>query len=216
MIITYHGGECVRLQFGDITIAMGPIAKESSLKTTRFGADIALISLNHEDMNGAEAVSLGEKKPFVIFGPGEYEIKGIFIKGFLSASRYAGKKPADQDRINTIYQVSLEGMNILYLGALNVKELPREANEVIDNVDVLFTPIGGDGVLSPVEAYKLSVALEPKLIIPIHYAGLGLPNALQIFLKEGGVPNLKPQEKLTIRKKDLDGKEGEIAVLLAP
>ena len=41
MVITYLGGECVKMQFGDMVIAFNPPAKDSALKSPRFGADIA-------------------------------------------------------------------------------------------------------------------------------------------------------------------------------
>ena len=91
MIITYLGGEFVKVQFGDTTIAFNPISKESKLPTAKFGANIVLSSLNHPDMNGAEQVSFGDKQAFAIKGPGEYEVKGIFIKGFASSSGYDGE-----------------------------------------------------------------------------------------------------------------------------
>ena len=69
MIITYLGGEFMRVQFGDTVLAFNPPSRESKLKPTRFGADIALISLNHSDMNGVETVTHGDRKPFVISGP---------------------------------------------------------------------------------------------------------------------------------------------------
>ncbi|MEK7556865.1 MAG: MBL fold metallo-hydrolase, partial [Patescibacteria group bacterium] len=73
MVITYHGLESFKVQFGDTVLAFNPVSKDSKLKTAKFGADIALISMHHEDMNGAEQVSFGEKKAFVVEGPGEYE-----------------------------------------------------------------------------------------------------------------------------------------------
>src|SRR3989344_3266817 len=159
MIITYLGGEFVKVQFGDTVVAFNPVSKDSSLKTSKFGADVVLSSINHEDMNGVDQISFGEKKPFVITGPGEYETKGIFIKGLPSESGYGGEK-----RINTVYTLSLEGMNICFLGALNTPELPKETDEAIDEVDILFVPIGGDGVLDSAKAYKLAVSIEPKII----------------------------------------------------
>jgi hypothetical protein len=86
MVITYLGADFFKVQFGDITIAVNPISKESKLKQARFGADIALVSANHPDLNGVDMVSHGDKKPFVISGPGEYEIKGVFIKGLPSTA----------------------------------------------------------------------------------------------------------------------------------
>ncbi len=58
MIITNLGIESFKVQFGDTTIAFNPISKESKFKSTRFFADIALVSLNHPDMNGSENLSL--------------------------------------------------------------------------------------------------------------------------------------------------------------
>ena len=90
MIITYYGGEFFKVQFGDTTLAFNPISKDSKLKSSRFGADIVLSTTYHSDFNGVEQVSHGDKKPFVISGPGEYEVKEVFIKGLPSESKYGG------------------------------------------------------------------------------------------------------------------------------
>lgn len=207
MIINFLGGEFVKIQFGDTILAFNPISKDSSLKTSKFGADIVLSSINHADMNGVDQVTFGDKKPFHISGPGEYEVRGVFIKGFASESGYGGEK-----RINTIYSVALEGMNICFLGALSSGELPKDADEAIDGVDILFVPVGGEGVLEPAKAYKLAVSMEPKIIIPIHYGDVGGKDALKVFLKEAG-ESPKPETKLTLKKKDLDGKDADVVVL---
>lgn len=195
----------MKVQFGDITIAVNPISKDSKLKTSKFGADIALVSVNHPDLAGTDQVSFGEKSAFAITGPGEYEIKNVFIKGFKSESKYGG-----EERLNTIYTVNLENMNLCFLGALSSKELPSEVAEGIDDIDILFVPIGVDGVLAPADAAKLAVKLEPKLIIPLYF---GNTTALKAFLKEEGEENQKPVDKLTIKKKDLEGKDADVVVL---
>ena len=207
MIITYFGAEFFKVQFGDTTLAFNPISKESKLKSSRFGADIVLSTAYHEDFNGVDQVSHGDKTPFVISGPGEYEVKEVFIKGLPSESKYGGK-----DLINTIYTVSLENMNICFLGAINTPELKNETIEALDEIDILFVPIGGEGVLDPVKAYKLAISLEPKIIIPMHFGDIGVRDALKVFLKEAG-ENPKAETKLTLKKKDLEGKEGDIMLL---
>lgn len=208
MIITYQGLEFFKVQFGDTILAFNPISKDSKIKSSRFGADIALISLNDKDMNGADVLSYAEREPFVISGPGEYETKDVFIKGFQSKSNYGG-----QERFNTIYHVVLEGMNLCFLGATSDKVLSHEANEGIEAVDILFVPIGGDGVLDPDEAAKLATTMEPKIIIPMHYDTPSAKTALNTFLKEYGTEKISPIDKLTIKKKDLEGKDGEVVVL---
>jgi L-ascorbate metabolism protein UlaG (beta-lactamase superfamily) len=208
MIITYHGVDFFKVSFGDTTIAVNPISKDSKLKSTRFGSDITLVSLNSPEHNGADVTSRGEKESFLIDGPGEYEVSGVFIKGILSKSNYGG-----EERINTIYTVALEGMNLCFMGPLGDAQLSPEAKEVIDGTDILFVPIGGNGVLDPAAAHKLSVQFEAKLIIPSHFGDVGEDGALKKFLKEAGEESVKPIDKLTIKKKDLDGKEGDVVVL---
>lgn len=208
MIITYHGVDFLKVSFGDTTIAINPISKDSKLKGTRFGSDITLVSLNSPEHNGSDVTSRGDKESFLINGPGEYEVSGVFIKGILSKSSYGS-----EERINTIYTVALEGMNLCFMGALGDANLSPEAKEIIDGTDILFVPIGGDGVLDAAAAHKLSVQFESKLIIPTHYGEVGEAGALKKFLKEAGEENVKPIDKLTIKKKDLDGKEGDVIVL---
>lgn len=207
MVITHHGGEFFKITFGDTTIAFNPISKDSKLKATKFGADIALISLNHPDLNGAGQVAHGDREPFVISGPGEYEIRDIFIKGFASKSEYGG-----EEQINTIYSVTLEGMTILFLGALSDKQLPQAVKAGIDEVNILFVPVGGKGVLGADDAHDVAVALEPNIVIPMHADDVGEKGALDAFLKEEGA-KVAPVEKLTLKKKDLEGKSGEVVVL---
>ncbi len=33
--------------------------------------------INHEDFNGVENAAFGEREPFIIYGPGEYEVKEV-------------------------------------------------------------------------------------------------------------------------------------------
>ena len=210
MIITYHGVDFFKIQFGNTVIAVNPISKDSKFKSTRFGSDITLISLNSSEHNGSDITSRGEKESFLINSPGEYEISEVFIKGFLSKSNYP-----NSEHINTIYTVSLEGMNLCFLGAISENQIPAKIKEEIDTIDILFLPIGGNGVLDPASAHKLSVQFEPKLIIPSHFGDIGNPNALKNFLKESGSEGVKPTDKLTIKRKDLDGMEDEIRILEA-
>lgn len=203
MVITYQGGECFKVTQGDLTLAFNPPSKDSKLKTVKFGSDIVLVSQNHPDFNGVENTSYGEREPFVIMGPGEYEVKGIAVRGFGAESTYGG------EHRNTIYSVMLEGTNLCFLGAQGSATLPSAAKAELDDIDILFVPVGGGGVLETAEAYKLAVSLEPKAIVPMHYNDA----SLKAFLKEAGAEGVKPIEKLTVKKKDLDGKEAEIIVL---
>lgn len=204
MVISYLGGECFKVTLGDLTLAINPPGKGSKLASAKFGADLALVSLDHEDFNGTENASFGERQPFVIAGPGEYEVKGVAVRGFGAPTTYA-----KQETINTIYSVSLENINLCFLGALGLPELPAAAKAELDEVDILFVPVGGGDVLDHAAAYKLAVQLGPKVVIPMHYDA----GSLKAFLKEAGAEGTKAEEKLTVKKKDLEGKEGAVVVL---
>jgi L-ascorbate metabolism protein UlaG (beta-lactamase superfamily) len=211
MVITHHGGQCFKVTFGDLTLAFDPVSKGATLPAVKFGADIALISRNHPDMNGVEEVTYGERQPFVINGPGEYERAGVTVRGFLTESKYGLQKGADK-AVNTMYSVELEDMNLVFLGALSDTSLPADARESIDEIDILFVPVGSDGVLSPAKAHELAVSLEPHIIIPMHWNGMGAAKSLDAFLKEEGGKGEKV-EKLTIKKKDALTKDGAIIVV---
>ena len=121
MILTFHDGFCVRASAGDTTIVFGPVSKSSkNFKPTNFGADVAFVSFNHPDMNGIEEAGRGDKQPFFVTGPGEYEIKDIATFGFASKSKYGG-----EERTNTIYSVNFDGLTVMYAGAVGTTELPK-------------------------------------------------------------------------------------------
>ena len=210
MIITYYGKQFFKIQRGEMVLAFNPVSKSSkSGISAHFGADIALVTTNHPDYNGLEQLSHGERTPFAITGPGDYEIKGIFIKGVSSDALITGKK-----YINTVYIFSVDNINIVFLGALSDAGFSKEAREAINNPDILFGPIGGKeggGVLDARSAAKLASSLEPKLIIPMDYDS----SSLKAFLKESGEEKAEVVEKLTLKLKDLENKEGEVVVLSA-
>lgn len=202
MIISYQGLSAFKISQGDLTIALNPISKDSKAgKPVKFGADITLISTNHPDANGREQTSFGSKESFVIEGPGEYEVKGVFIKGFLTEGP-AGK-------LNTVYTLNFEGMNLCFLGLLANQELPAKVLETIENVDILFAPAGLLETIEPAKSYKLAVSLEPALIIPMLFDKTSLAQ----LAKEGGEDKLSPLDKLVVKKKDLEGKKTEIVLL---
>lgn len=208
MIITYDGVESVKISHGDFTIALNPISKESKFKLANFGSDVVLITANHPDLNGADTATRQGKEPFVVKGPGEYEVRGMFVRGWASKTVYGG-----QERINTVYTFELDGIKVLYLGAISDKDLDSKAKEEIGDTDIVIVPIGGDDVLNSEEAYKIASKREAKIIIPIHFGVVGQKDALEKFLKEADSKDVKPVDKLTIKKKDLIGKEGEVVVL---
>jgi Beta-lactamase superfamily domain len=204
MVISYHGGQCFKVSFGDTTLAFNPISKKSKLESTKFGSDVAFVSLWHDDFNGIEQVTHGSKEPIVVDGPGEYEMGSVTARGFGVKTTYDKK-----ETYNTIYQVQMEDMNLLFLGALGDLDIDSKILSELSDIDILFVPIGGGDVLSVPQASKLAVKLEAKLIIPMHYDAA----TLKLFLKEEGEESLKPVDKLTIKRKEVSAMQGDIVVI---
>lgn len=203
MIITYFGKQFFKIQQGEMVLAFNPVSKASkSGVSAKFGADIALVTTNHPDYSGVDQLTHGERVPFLVNGPGDYEVKEIFIKGVLSEALLDDKK-----YINTIYSFAVDGINIAFLGALNDTEISKETREAINEPDILFVPVGGK--LGVKDVAKLASSLEPKMIIPMDYDD----TTLKSFLKEMGEEKAEVVDKLTLKRKDLEGKEGEVVVL---
>ena len=205
MIVTFFGKQFFKVQHGDTVLAFNPISKDSKAnKGSRFGSLIAFSTTNHPDYNGFEMVSHGDTVPFEVKGPGDYEIKDIFIKGIQTFTKLSDKK-----YINTIYTLSLDNISLCFLGCTANDSVTTEVRGNIESPDILFVPIGNDELMTPGEAYKLAVSLEPKIIIPMDYDD----KSLKAFLKEGGQDKVVSIDKLTIKSKELAGREGEIVVL---
>ena len=199
MVITYYGAGCFKVQSGETVLAFNPPSKESEFKSPRFASDIVLVSSNHKDYNGWENIPGKAEggKPFVANGQGEYEISGIYIKGIGSNGHG-----------NTVYTLTLEDISICHLGALS-KEMDPSLKEAVGEVDILFIPIGGGELLDPQKAAGAAIHLEAKIVIPMNYN----ESQLKQFIKEFGADKTESLEKLTIKKKDLVEKKGEVVVL---
>lgn len=199
MVITRAGGYCFKLSAGATTVAVNPPSSKSAFKVAKFGADIVLISKPDDpDWNGAETAAHGDKEPFIVQGPGAYEIGDVVVEGY-----------ATDDNKNTLYTVMMDGMTVLVLGAITSAKLPPEAREALDDVEVIIVPVG-EGTLDAKEAHELVTALEPNLVIPFQ---VGKGDNLKQFLKAEGATDVKPVDKLTFRTKEVEAMDGEVMLL---
>src|SRR3989344_3132828 len=185
MIISYHGGECFKISQGDLSLVLNPQSKMSADITLRPIRPIRPIRHTQgrpEELEGRQAQGkpeVSEKAGFVIEGPGEYEVKEVFVKGFMDKS----------------FLITFEGIKLCFIST----EINQE-HEELEDIDILFLPVN---------AYKSAVALEPRVMIPMNYD----KSSLIQFLKEAGEKDVSPLDKFVVKKKDLEGKEGEIVVL---
>ncbi|MDD5043860.1 MAG: MBL fold metallo-hydrolase [Patescibacteria group bacterium] len=206
MHISWLGQGCFKIQSGETVLVIDPYNKDIGLKPPRAKADIVVMS--DPDSNGLESIS-GEY--FLINGPGEYEIKGIFVYG-IALDAVEGQKEA---RRTTIYRIESEGITIAHLDSLN-KSLNDKELERLENIDVLIVPVGGGKVLDAKKAVEIINQIEPSVVIPMQYKIPQLKlnlDSVEKFLKEMNALKVQPLGKYTLKKKDLPPDRTEVVVL---
>lgn len=231
MNIIWHGQSYFEIvatpaKNNQIKIAIDPFSEEIGLKMPKLEAGIVLLTHDRHSYNSIKAIS---GNPFLISGPGEYEIKNIFIQGIPSsvteisshllprpASRHSATGNKKEESENTIYTIEAEDLKLCHLGDLDQKELTEEQVEKIGDIDVLMVPVGGISTISAKEALRIMAQVEPKVTIPMHYALPKLKvklDGLDKFLKPLGIKSIISESKLSLKKKDISSEEAKIVVL---
>lgn len=211
MVINWYGQSCFKIITNTLTIVTDPFAKNIGLRPPAFAADIVCVSHQHEDHNNISAIG-GE--PFIVDGPGEYEIKGISILGVES---FHDQKQGQERGLNTIYLIESEEIRLCHLGDFGQEKLSDEQLEALGGVDILFVPVGGKTTIDASTAAALVNQLEPKLVVPMHYKLPDLKVELDSadkFLKELGAPSKELVDKITVKKKLLP--ESTEVVMMKP
>jgi len=215
MNITWKGQSCFQItssqgKDGHVNIVIDPFDEETGLRVPKLEADLLLVTHQHKDHNNVKAVS-GD--PFLVEGPGEYEVKEVSIQGIQS---FHDSSQGKERGSNTIYVMETEDIRICHLGDLGQKELTPEQVEQIGDIDILMIPVGGNFTIESKEAVKIMSQIEPSIIIPMHYSLPKLKmklDGLDKFLKTMGVKKLDTLPKLSIKKKDISPEEAKIVVL---
>ncbi len=213
MVIQWYGQACFKVTSGELVIVIDPFAKEIGLTPPRFRADVSLITHGHFDHANTDAPT-GE--PFLISGPGEYETKGVYVRGIETFHDKSGGK---ERGMNTVYVLELEGLRLVHLGDFGEGEMRDETLEKIGDADILFIPVGGVYTIDGKEAARVVKQIEPRCVIPMHYKIPGLSVKLdgpEVFLKEMGTGKAEAQEKFTVKKKDLGEERKTEVVVLKP
>jgi len=196
MILYYLGHSCFKLKGRETVVITDPYDKSVFGKLMpKTKADIVTVSHSHHDHCAVDRV---DGSPFIINGPGEYEIKGVDIMGIASTHGPERGK-------NTIYIYTIDDLKFCHLGDLGEKLNDRQ-RETLDGIDVLMIPVGGIYTLNAKEAAFVTNQLEPKVVIPMHYKTRNLSfnlDPVEKFLEEIGKEEIKPVDKLVVTPSSL-------------
>ncbi|MDX9851398.1 MAG: MBL fold metallo-hydrolase [Anaerolineaceae bacterium] len=211
MEIIWYGHSCFKLnERGLATVICDPYDKQATghapLSVT---GEIVTISHNKPGHNHVVAI---KGDPFVISGPGEYEIGGVFITGLLTN---AHNTPFEWDERNTMFVYDFDGIKVAHLGGIN--RVPNQSEvEEVGNVHIMLVPIGGNSSLNAVQAAEIVNLIEPSIVIPMHYmteSSIIKLDPLNKFLKEMGLSNVEPLDSFKVSSTRNLPEETQVVVL---
>ncbi len=193
MDIEYKGGNCVVLTVKKNTVVVDPKLSELKLKDQGANAAVQLLTQpQFEAPHGEDTV--------VISGPGEYEVANMSIRGVAAQAHI--DTPEDGKRA-TIYSVVTEDISVAIVGHV-LSNLSEDQLESLGVIDVLVVPVGGAGyTLDATGAVELVRKIDPKIVIPTHYADAAtaypVPQSeLDVFVKELGA-TVESSNKLKLK-----------------
>ena len=214
MEISWFGHSCFRLTERNVAaVVTDPFGPSVGYAVPRLNADIVTVSYDAPEYNNIAAC----RRARAITGPGEYEMKGVFITGVRTDAKISGKKSDESKKStkNTAYVFGYEdSVTVCHLGKMSTIPYQSEV-EALGTVAVLIVPVGGGGGLKAPEAAEVVSLVEPSIVIPMHYktkqTDLKL-DPISKFLKEMGCGKVESQESLKIAKSGLP-EETQVVVL---
>ncbi len=187
MELSYFGVNCLRIATKKAQIVIDDNLDKVGLKSITKPSDISLKTFAGVPDHGSR---------FCADMPGEYEISGVVIHGI--AARSHMNKEGKQSSV--IYTIAADDLKVAVLGHI-YPDLSEEQLEQIGTVDIVVVPVGNNGyTLDGVGALKLIKQIEPKAVIPTHYADKAIKYEVpQVELAEA-VKNLAMEPSETLAK----------------
>jgi L-ascorbate metabolism protein UlaG (beta-lactamase superfamily) len=203
--ITWLGHACFRLRGRDVTILTDPYEGDDwGYAPLATSANVVTVSNAHPHHAGVSRV---DGQPRVLRGPGEYEIGGALIWGVRTSNRPVqdGMPPPPR---NTAFIIQVEELTICHLGDLASAPLAGDELTRINGSDVLLVPVGGHCTINASQAAEVVAQVEPKLIVPMHYATEETRGHLPLddierFCKELGATDSAPRNRLSVTASSL-------------
>jgi hypothetical protein len=191
--IEYKGGNGIILTNKKASLVVDPRLSLVGLKDVKIKDEVELATEVRFRVENSEA-------RIIIDGPGEYEVGDFTVRG-VAATRHIDTP--DQEQLSTIYRIECGEIRTAVIGNIAPK-LSDEQLETIGVIDVLIIPVGGSGyTLDATSAAAIVRQIEPKVVVPVHYADSGLKyevpqDTLEVFVKELGAP-VEQAPKLKIK-----------------
>jgi L-ascorbate metabolism protein UlaG (beta-lactamase superfamily) len=207
MDVTWLGQSCFRLRGKGAAVVTDPYPPALGPKL-KLVANVVTVSHGHESHNHVQAV----RDAYVIEGPGEYEVSGVSVRGL--PTFHDARQGAERGR-NTVYVIEVDDVRVCHLGDLGHRLLD-DTLELLGTIDVLLVPVGGRHSLNGAAAAEVVRQIEPRNVIPMHYAVPGVKLELESaerFLKEMGAEAVEPLTRFSIQPSSAEVDTTKVVVL---
>ena len=163
MEIQYFGANCLRITTRGATFVVDDNLAKLGLKSITKPTDVAL----HTNASMPQLPS-----HFTADMPGEYEVAEVSIHGV--GARGAKDEPGQTS--STIFTIAAADLRVVIIGHIH-PELSDDQVEAIDGVDIAIVPVGDGETLDGAGALQIIKKIEPKVVIPTHFADKALKYA---------------------------------------
>lgn len=174
------------------------------------GVDLLLVTHEHLDHNGVEAVA-GEPATLRSTAGRLESPLGEVVAIASEHDEAAGTERGP----NTIFVLELDGLRVAHFGDFGQAALRPEQRAAIGDLDLLFIPVGGGPTLGGSGAAEIALALDPTWVVPMHYRTpkIGFLESEEEFV--GLMPRVQRLEQPRFETAELGREDGPLAVVPA-
>jgi L-ascorbate metabolism protein UlaG (beta-lactamase superfamily) len=174
MRVEWYGQSAFSLSDGETKVFIDPFGEMSGLEDRGItweypaieagGVDLLLVTHEHSDHNGVEAIAGAPE--LLRSTPGAHETG---ICDVLAIASEHDPAAGTERGANTILVFELGGLRIAHFGDFGQAALRPEQRAAIGAVDLLFLPVGGGPTIDGTAAAGLAAELDAAWVVPMHY-----------------------------------------------
>jgi L-ascorbate metabolism protein UlaG (beta-lactamase superfamily) len=174
MQVEWYGQSAFRLSSAQATVFIDPFGDVSPLASRGIQfeypaidgvtADLVLVTHEHRDHNGVEAISGSPTVLRSTAGRLESPVGEVVAV----ASEHDDAAGTERGP-NTIFVFALDGVRVCHFGDFGQAALRERQREAIGEIDLLFLPVGGGPTVDAERALAVAEELAPRWVVPMHY-----------------------------------------------
>jgi len=189
MELQFFGANCIKLSTKHTSVVIDDNLKALGGTSAAKAGDVVAFT--------NKMLQSDTKEPKIIIDkPGEFEVSAVSIHGIAARAHMDEEKQQNA----VIYKIQTTDLRIAVVGHIH-PDLNEEQLEAIGTIDVLFVPVGGNGyTLDAIGALKVIKEIEPRIVIPTHYADSKLNFEVPASSLEDALKNMSMEAKETVAK----------------